>query len=151
VPFNLSFTHLMVVAVVALVVLGPERLPGVARTAGNLYREWQRIKGGLEVEVREAINEFTEPFKEPIQQAHDAVKGVVSEIQKGTTLAPPAAATATAVVATTMPLAAALPSLGRSSELFSPGPPVVDTGLPELAPPPNPDTISWFEPARSEA
>ena len=42
-PFNLSMTHIMVVAVVALVVLGPERLPGVARTAGGLYREWQRI------------------------------------------------------------------------------------------------------------
>ena len=65
-PLNLSFTHLMVVGFVALVVLGPERLPGVARTAGNLYREWKRISGGLQAEVRDVLHEFTEPFAEPI-------------------------------------------------------------------------------------
>lgn len=141
-PLNLSFTHLMVVAIVALVVLGPERLPGVARTAGNLYREWQRVKGGLEVEVREAMNEFTEPFREPIQQVHDTVRGVVDDIRQGPGSGTEAVASAGAPAIGV----AELPSLGGSSALFSPGPVVDAVAIPELGPPPDPDTFVPFQP-----
>jgi len=34
--FDISFTEMIVIGVVALVVIGPERLPKVARTAGHL-------------------------------------------------------------------------------------------------------------------
>ena len=34
--FGLSFTELMIIGVVALLVIGPERLPNVARTVGHL-------------------------------------------------------------------------------------------------------------------
>jgi sec-independent protein translocase protein TatB len=145
VPFNLSFTHLMVVAIVALVVLGPERLPGVARSAGNLYREWIRIKGGLEGEVREAISEFTEPFREPLQDAHDTVRGVVDDIRQG----PRPAADGENASNGSVPLAGAvpaLPSLGEGSDLFVPGPQLAGADLPQLAPPPNPQTVAWLEP-----
>ena len=33
--FDMGFTEMMLIGIVALVVIGPERLPGVARTAGN--------------------------------------------------------------------------------------------------------------------
>jgi sec-independent protein translocase protein TatB len=35
--FDFSFSELMVVMVVALIVIGPERLPKVARTLGHLW------------------------------------------------------------------------------------------------------------------
>jgi len=75
VPFNLSFTHLMVVGIVALVVLGPERLPEVARTAGSLFREWKRIRGDLEGEVREAISDFREPFLDSLNDLRGTASG----------------------------------------------------------------------------
>ena len=103
-PFNLSFTHIFVVAIVALVVLGPEKLPEAARTAGKLYREWRRISTDLQSEVRDVFSEYTEPFKE-----------VVSDIRTGN-VGPPAAGQP-------LPdLAPAIPALGPSSGLVTPGP-----------------------------
>lgn len=40
--FEIAFSELMVIMVVALIVIGPERLPKVARTAGNLWGRMQR-------------------------------------------------------------------------------------------------------------
>src|SRR6478736_4894565 len=40
--FDIGFSELMVIGVVALVVIGPERLPKVARTAGILFGRMQR-------------------------------------------------------------------------------------------------------------
>ena len=40
--FDVSLTELMVIGVVALIVIGPERLPKVARTAGILLGRLQR-------------------------------------------------------------------------------------------------------------
>ncbi len=132
-PFNLSFTHIMVVAVVALVVLGPERLPGVARQAGNLYKEWKRISAGIEAEVRDVIADFTEPLQEPIAQIRETVTGVPA------TVAPPGpGASSGAPVA---PLAAGLPALGPSTGLTTPGPVTAPPRLPTLAPPADPNTV----------
>lgn len=119
-PFNLSMTHLAVVGIVALVVLGPERLPSVARTAGGLYREWQRIRGDLQGEVREVISEFREPFLEQ-------VRGVVDEVRSP---APPISE---------------LPALDGGSANFSPGP-ELRAEVPQLGPPPAPGTFVPYEP-----
>ena len=40
--FDIAFSELMIIMLVALVVIGPERLPKVARTAGNLWGRMQR-------------------------------------------------------------------------------------------------------------
>jgi sec-independent protein translocase protein TatB len=44
--FDFSFSELMVVMVVALIVIGPERLPKVARTLGHLWGRAQRYVNG---------------------------------------------------------------------------------------------------------
>jgi sec-independent protein translocase protein TatB len=40
--FDIAFSELLIIGVVALVVIGPERLPRVARTAGHLFGRLQR-------------------------------------------------------------------------------------------------------------
>lgn len=40
--FDIAFSELIVVALVALIVVGPERLPKLARTAGHLWGRVQR-------------------------------------------------------------------------------------------------------------
>ena len=40
--FDIAFSELLVIAVVALVVIGPEKLPKVARTVGTLMGRLQR-------------------------------------------------------------------------------------------------------------
>ena len=53
--FDIGFSELALVAVVALLVLGPERLPKVARTVGALLRRarssWQDVRGEIEREL----------------------------------------------------------------------------------------------------
>ena len=53
--FGISFSELLLVGLVALVVLGPERLPGAARTAGlwvgRLKRSFNAIKQEVEREL----------------------------------------------------------------------------------------------------
>jgi sec-independent protein translocase protein TatB len=49
--FNLDFFELGVIGVVALVVLGPERLPRVARTAGHLLSRFQRYVAQVKADI----------------------------------------------------------------------------------------------------
>lgn len=53
--FDIGFTELLLVGLVALVVLGPERLPGAVRTAGlwvgRLKRSFSNIKAEVEREI----------------------------------------------------------------------------------------------------
>lgn len=53
--FGISFSELLLVALIALLVLGPERLPGAARTAGlwigRLKRSFNAIKSEVEREI----------------------------------------------------------------------------------------------------
>jgi len=144
VPLNLSFTHLAVIAVVALVVLGPERLPEVARTAGSLYREWKRIRGELEGEVRQVVDELREPFLEQVQGIHETVRDVVDDVKGRPAPTAPVPDGAIDVP----PLAAALPTLAPSTGLLSPGPDMTPD-LPSLAPPADPDTFVPYEPPRA--
>lgn len=52
---DLSLPELAVVAVMALLVLGPERLPGAARTAGALVRRAQRSWSSLRADIEREL------------------------------------------------------------------------------------------------
>lgn len=64
--FNLSMPELALIGVVALLVLGPERLPGAARTAGALLRRAQRSWSGLRADIERelASEELTRQLKQ---------------------------------------------------------------------------------------
>lgn len=49
--FGIGWAELLVIGVVALVVVGPEKLPGAARTAGKVYGYVYRVL----VEARESV------------------------------------------------------------------------------------------------
>jgi sec-independent protein translocase protein TatB len=54
---DLSPAKILVVLVVALLVLGPEKLPRAARQAGRLVNDFRRFKASIDVEVREALGD----------------------------------------------------------------------------------------------
>ena len=58
--FNISATELLVIAVVALLVLGPDKLPDAMRKLGRATREIRRITSGFEAELRDALSEPVE-------------------------------------------------------------------------------------------
>ena len=131
VPLNLSFTHLAVVAVVALVVLGPDKLPDAIRTLARLVADVRRMTDTVREEVRGTFGEFTEPITELVE----SVRGVATTAVSGAPSPPPVADTE----GDTSPLAPGIPALGPSTGLVAPGPPL--PALPLLSPePPAPGT-----------
>jgi Sec-independent protein translocase protein TatA len=52
---NLDPSKLFVIAVVAIILLGPERLPQVARQAGGAWRSFNDYRRRMESQVRESI------------------------------------------------------------------------------------------------
>lgn len=72
--FEIGFTELIVIGVVALIVIGPERLPKVARTAGHLYGRLQRyvssVKTDISQEMRlDEMRRAGQEFKQSIESA----------------------------------------------------------------------------------
>ena len=49
--FDIGFSEMLVVGIVALVVIGPERLPKVARTLGHLFGRLQRYVAQVKTDI----------------------------------------------------------------------------------------------------
>ncbi|QWE06760.1 Sec-independent protein translocase protein TatB [Polynucleobacter sp. JS-JIR-5-A7] len=75
---DLGVSKLALIAVVALVVVGPERLPKVARMAGNLFGRAQRYMADLKSEVNRQME--VEEFKKFREESASALKEVENSI-----------------------------------------------------------------------
>jgi Tat protein translocase TatB subunit len=53
---GMGWFEILVVALVALIVLGPERLPGYARKAGKFIRQFRKITSGVSKEISRAMD-----------------------------------------------------------------------------------------------
>lgn len=103
--FDISFSELMLIGVIALVVLGPERLPRVARTVGHMFGRAQRymndvksdIQREMDIEeissikkqmeeasssIKQSVNQFGSQIKDPLKEARDAVQTLGQETEK---------------------------------------------------------------------
>ena len=78
--FDLGFSELLLVALVALVVLGPERLPKAARFAGLWVRraraQWHSVKSELERELGE------EELRRSLSQAREERSGLAARVAR---------------------------------------------------------------------
>ena len=73
--FNLSGTELVFIAVLGLIVLGPEKLPGAMRKAGKIYREIRSISSNVQREVQKVMDE-------PMRQVKSLVEEPANELKK---------------------------------------------------------------------
>lgn len=81
--FDISFTELLIIAVVALVVLGPERLPKVARTMGHLLGRAQRYMGDVKRDIQKEMElEDIKDLKEEMHKASSSVKSSIGDLGK---------------------------------------------------------------------
>jgi sec-independent protein translocase protein TatB len=55
VPFDLSLPKLLVLAVIALVIFGPNELPKIASQAGRALRDLRRIADGAKNDLRDGL------------------------------------------------------------------------------------------------
>lgn len=77
--FDISFTELLLIGVVALIVIGPERLPKVARTAGHLLGRAQRYVTEVKSDIQREIN--LDEVNKLKDQMEDAARSVRSSVQ----------------------------------------------------------------------
>ncbi len=76
--FDLDFSKLAVVGIVALVVIGPEKLPRVARTVGALIGKAQRYVSDVKSEVNRQVElEELKKMKDEMEKAARDVQGTV--------------------------------------------------------------------------
>ncbi|MBP6070329.1 MAG: Sec-independent protein translocase subunit TatB [Candidatus Accumulibacter sp.] len=73
--FDIGFSEMMLIAIVALVVIGPERLPKVARTAGHLLGRLQRYVSDVKSDInREMQLEELRKLQSEIQESARSVE-----------------------------------------------------------------------------
>ena len=94
--FDVGFSEVMLIAVVALIVIGPERLPKAARTMGLLFGRLQRYVGDvkadinremeldelrkLQKQVQGAAQEFKTSVESAAQSVHAGVRSVEAQL-----------------------------------------------------------------------
>ena len=90
--FDIGFSELLVIAVVALLVLGPERLPKAARFAGLWVRkaraQWYSVKSEFERdlaadELQRSLRETRESLRQAEAQIRSGVSGLQTQIESG--------------------------------------------------------------------
>ena len=81
---DLGLSKIAIIGVVALIVIGPEKLPKVARMAGTLYGRAQRYLNQVKSEVtREIELEELKNLQKEVQDAAQSVKVSVEESMHG--------------------------------------------------------------------
>lgn len=116
--FDIAISEIMIIAVVALIVLGPEKLPKTARTLGHLFGRLQRyvsdVKADinrelqleelkkLQAEVKTAATDFQSSVSSVAENVQSNVRAVESDLNSAagagdvdvsTAVSPPVAAT----------------------------------------------------------
>ena len=129
--FGISFSELLLVGLVALLVLGPERLPGAARTAGlwvgRLKRSFNAIKQEVEREI--GADEIRRQLhNEHILSLEQEARKILTPQQQAPTPVEPVAEQSIAPVAETAPIA-------------TPAPPAEPAPAPTASPAPHDPTL----------
>lgn len=79
--FDVGFAEILLLSLVGLLVLGPERLPRVARTLGGMARKargsWLNLKRSIEAEMK------AEDLKEPLRHFEKEIKSTVDKVKSG--------------------------------------------------------------------
>ena len=76
---NLTPNEVLIIALVALIVLGPQRLPDAARQIGKGYRELRKMSTSVRAEIDTALKEPVEAITQPIEE----IRGTITETVTG--------------------------------------------------------------------
>ena len=84
--FDVGFAEILLLALIGLLVLGPERLPGVARTVGGIVRKartsWDSLRSTMEAELAEA------DIAAPIKETSEELKKISKDLSESSVFKP---------------------------------------------------------------
>ena len=70
--FNVGAGEVLVILLIALIILGPDKLPDAARKVGNVMGELRRMSQGFQNEMRSALDDTVraplESVKDPVNE-----------------------------------------------------------------------------------
>lgn len=78
--FDIGFSELMVIGIVALLVIGPERLPKVARTLGHLLGRAQRYVSDVKSDINREIQ--LDELKKLQSQVTESARALEDSVRK---------------------------------------------------------------------
>src|SRR6201986_1402584 len=86
--FDIGITKLAIVGGIALIVIGPERLPRVARMVGTIVGRAQRYVADVKAEVNRSIEledlqKMRREFESAARDVHSSVQSGMAGVQKG--------------------------------------------------------------------
>ncbi|MFN2645571.1 MAG: Sec-independent protein translocase protein TatB [Burkholderiales bacterium] len=80
--FDIGFSELLVIGIVALIVIGPQKLPRVARTAGHLLGRLQRYVADVKADINREIElEELRKMRDSMQQAASEMQSAARDVQ----------------------------------------------------------------------
>ena len=83
--FDIGFLEIIIIAVIALLVLGPERMPGAVRTAslqlGRLRRSFNALRQEIEREVGQSILDMEKTLNEDLNKARRQIEDLPYDVQ----------------------------------------------------------------------
>jgi sec-independent protein translocase protein TatB len=85
--FDIGFSEMIVCAVVALVVIGPERLPRVARTLGVLFGRLQRYVATVKADINREMDmadlgKVKTEFESAARSFQDDIKSQAADVER---------------------------------------------------------------------
>ncbi len=136
--FDIGFSEIVVIAVVALVVLGPEKLPKTARTLGHLFGRLQRYVNDVKSDIKREIDldelrklqqnvqttakEFETSMVSATQGVESSVRDIGTELNSAASAATSEVPVAPAALPQTAPVAApAAPAPDPARQASLPG------------------------------
>lgn len=84
--FDIGFIEIMIISLVALIVVGPERLPAVARTLGHLLGRARGYVNGVKTDIHnemrmEELKNLHTSVNKTVQSIEDSVRQEVDQLK----------------------------------------------------------------------
>jgi sec-independent protein translocase protein TatB len=80
--FDIGFTEIVLVAVIGLLILGPERMPVAVRTIGLWVGKIKRTVSGVQKEIRDELR--VDEIRKKADENRKAIEGRMAELQAET-------------------------------------------------------------------
>jgi sec-independent protein translocase protein TatB len=79
---KIGFTEIIVIFIVALIVIGPDKLPYYARKLGAGLREFRKATDDMTKDIRESVVEPLEEAQKPIREAMEQFEQLDRDVRK---------------------------------------------------------------------
>ncbi len=79
--FNIGSGEMIVIFLLALLVLGPERLPKAMGQVGRAVAQMRKLSSGFQDEIRRAMDPIEAPFRPGQETLHGPVPAITDEVR----------------------------------------------------------------------